>query len=306
VNSILLKRGSKGELVVRWQKFLQANRYDIGPRGADGDFGFFTESATIKLQTQYQLGNQDGAVDDKTWGFAISHDFKQIRITPAPQNSAEPSEALKLLKPSDKGYQTILDFEVGGGQKYYDKYLSKPTLPGGDSGVTIGIGWDLRYNTVARFNKFWGPRIPEPDATALRKLCGFKFANKFTIKELSHIIIPWHHAEAVFNEDTIPRFWALTVNVFPGVELLPAEGQWAMLSLVFNRGGSLVGERRQHMQKIANILKLGAMDGVISKSEIRMIAECFRNMTSIWSGKDIYTGMYRRRNAEADLLMSCV
>lgn len=305
MNSILLKRGSKGDLVAQWQKFLQANNYDIGPRGADGNFGFFTETATIKLQTQHNLGNQDGVVDDETWELAKRHDFKKIKSNIATQNSIEPSEALKLLKPSAKGYQTILDFEVGGGKKYYDKYLSKPTLPGGDSGITIGIGWDLRYNTVPRFNKFWGPRIPEPNAMALRKLCGFKFANEFTVKELSHIIIPWHHAEAVFNEDTIPRFWALTMSVFPGVELLPAEGQWAMLSLVFNRGGSLVGERRQHMRKIANILRLGAIDGFISKSEIRQIAECFRNMTSIWSGKDIYTGMYRRRHAEADLLMSC-
>ena len=38
----------------------------------------------------------------------------------------------------------------------YDAVVAKPTCPGGDSGITIGVGYDLRFET-ADFEADWGP-----------------------------------------------------------------------------------------------------------------------------------------------------
>ena len=56
---------------------------------------------------------------------------------------------------SDKAYNLILKYEVGGGSAYYNKALKNPCYPGGASGVTIGIGYDLGYNTKAQFTNDW-------------------------------------------------------------------------------------------------------------------------------------------------------
>lgn len=42
-------------------------------------------------------------------------------------------------------------------------FSSKPEWPGGQSGVTIGFGYDLGYVTVDEFESDWGERI-RPDA----------------------------------------------------------------------------------------------------------------------------------------------
>jgi len=48
-------------------------------------------------------------------------------------------------KPSPKTLDLLLEYEVGGGKLYYEKYLSKFTWPGGASGPTIAIGVDCAY-----------------------------------------------------------------------------------------------------------------------------------------------------------------
>ena len=44
-----------------------------------------------------------------------------------------------------KSLDLILEFEVGGGENYYNKFLKNPSWPGEQSGVTIGVGYDLGY-----------------------------------------------------------------------------------------------------------------------------------------------------------------
>ena len=55
---------------------------------------------------------------------------------------------------SKEAYDLIVQYECGG-QVYYTSRLSNPTWPGGASGVTIGIGYDLGYNAVDQIRKDW-------------------------------------------------------------------------------------------------------------------------------------------------------
>lgn len=62
----LLKRGSGGLEVVAWQEFLIGRGYNLGPAGADGDFGGLTHRATTRFQREQKLRPVDGKVGNDT------------------------------------------------------------------------------------------------------------------------------------------------------------------------------------------------------------------------------------------------
>lgn len=66
VKKATLKKGSKGDAVKALQKQLIALGYDVGKKGADGDFG----SATLAAVKAFQKANglkADGVVGESTW-----------------------------------------------------------------------------------------------------------------------------------------------------------------------------------------------------------------------------------------------
>lgn len=62
----VLKVGCKGEDVEELQKNLLKMGYDVGPDGADGDFGDNTRKAVMKFQREHGLVPIDGEVGDDT------------------------------------------------------------------------------------------------------------------------------------------------------------------------------------------------------------------------------------------------
>ena len=62
----VLKVGCKGEDVEELQKNLLKMGYDVGPDGADGDFGDNTRKAVMKFQREHGLDLVDGEVGDDT------------------------------------------------------------------------------------------------------------------------------------------------------------------------------------------------------------------------------------------------
>ena len=61
-----LKKGSKGDDVIKAQEYLRAHGYSLGRWCVDGDFGSATESAIIAFQRDNGL-NPDGIVGPRTW-----------------------------------------------------------------------------------------------------------------------------------------------------------------------------------------------------------------------------------------------
>lgn len=64
-----IKKGSAGDAVKKWQKFLKAQGHNIGKCGVDGDFGKDTDAATRKFQKANKL-EVDGIVGKNTWAAA--------------------------------------------------------------------------------------------------------------------------------------------------------------------------------------------------------------------------------------------
>lgn len=197
------------------------------------------------------------------------------------------------LQCSRESLDQIVAFEVGS-PALYEQRFRRPTWPGGESGVTIGIGYDLGQASKAEIEADWAPHLEEPDRAALLTVQGAKGdVAKQLAKNLSQVVIPFADAQQVFYANTLPRFAALTLDTFPGVDDLPADAQGAMLSLVYNRGDGLSGDRRREMREIRDLLAAGGDD------LLEAIAREFESMTRLWP--DV-KGLRDRRTREAELV----
>lgn len=197
---------------------------------------------------------------------------------------------------NDASMNLILRFEVGGGESYYNQNLRFPTWPEGQSGITIGVGYDLGYNTENTISNDWGQSVEKSKIDRLLT-CAKKTgtAAQQILNTVKDIEIPWSAAFSVYNNVTIPKFWTLTCSTFPGVENVDPNCQGALLSLVFNRGGSLKGDSRLEMRNIRDL---------VPKKDYTNIASQIRAMKRLWQGTSIEKGMSRRRDAEADLVLT--
>jgi GH24 family phage-related lysozyme (muramidase) len=205
---------------------------------------------------------------------------------------------MNSIKPSQKTLDLLLQYEVGGGKFYYEKYLSKFTWPGGASGPTIAIGVDCGYYTPLELENIFS--FLEDGQLYLVKGASNKTGERgkeYTRKlRAAGITVSWNKALEIFETLTWPKFTRLAEKTFPGLSDLHPDAYGAIISLVFNRGTSLRGESRKEMVNIK---------GLITSKNYKQIAREFRNMKRIWIGKGL-DGLLERREAEARLVESCV
>jgi hypothetical protein len=187
---------------------------------------------------------------------------------------------------STRGIDAIIRWETGG-ESYYDP---NPEWPGGESGITIGVGWDLGHTHAGETTRAWKGRINDAALALLVSVSTHKgAAAQERLPHVRHIAIPWAAALEVFREVTIPTWYLRTLRIYPQVESLPGDCAAALVSLVFNRGASLTGERRSEMARIQELLKAGDHAGIPAQ---------LRAMTRLWP---TIKGLRRRREEEADL-----
>lgn len=169
--------------------------------------------------------------------------------------------------------------------------------PGGESGVTIGYGYDLGHRTMMEFVRDWQDKLAPDAMQRLARVIG-KRADTARIASLGlkDIRITKEASAEVLKTNTIPWAIAETRRVFPGVELLPEDAAGALVSLVFNRGGSVSGDRRREMR---------AIQKAVLTRDLKEIAAQLRSMKRLWVGKGL-DGLLRRREDEALLVESCI
>jgi hypothetical protein len=200
---------------------------------------------------------------------------------------------------NDKSLKLIFDFEVGGGENYYNKFLKNPTWPGEQSGVTIGVGYDAGYVNKTEFSNDW-KNLPKETFDRLYRVVGIKgYQAKELARRLKDITIPWELSLKVFMNKTVKKFYDLTQKTFPNFDKLPEDAKGGLVSLVFNRGAALEGDRRREMKAIRDIM---ARTQNFDEKILSQIAEEVRKMKRIWIGGGIEKGMVRRRDAEAKII----
>ncbi|MEM6485715.1 MAG: pesticin C-terminus-like muramidase [Pseudomonadota bacterium] len=197
---------------------------------------------------------------------------------------------LRLSKP---GINAIVRYEIGS-DSYYQRRLRHPIWPGGDSGITIGVGYDLGFQTREDFRRDWADGLPSATADRLELACGRKGRRaKNSVHEFRDISISLNRARRVFARTSLPTYAAKTQDAYPGMKNLEPDAQSALVSLVYNRGASMRNlDSRREMRDI----RVHVLD-----EDYAAIAGSIRSMKRIWAGRNL-DGLLKRRDAEAAMV----
>lgn len=272
----ILQRGSKGAEVQRFQHELNKVGAMLVP---DGDFGSGTVKGVNYAESYFNLP-VSGKSSDALW-----------------QNLIEQNDPFPLL--GSEGVAFIAREETGG-LRYYNEITQWPHYPGVSSGITIGVGYDLRFNSVTDFKTVWSTELSAKVITELSNDIG-KAGTKKRSSELKAkgITVPFKAAWHVFIRKTLPRFYDETVQIYPSLDSLPLLCRSALVSIVFNRGNSLQGSRRMEMRNIRDILaKASVLPPEERKTVLVSIEDEIISMQRLWG---IDSGLYKRRQGEANL-----
>src|ERR1044072_2733459 len=141
---------------------------------------------------------------------------------------------------AQEAFDLIVAEEVSSETLYRKKYR-KPVWPGGASGITIGVGYDLGQVTRTQLWADWRGQLSAAMITTLEKRAlGVKGAAAAArLKELQAVIdVPWEAAIAVHRDCVLPRFVAQLRRALPNTDQLGPDCLGARVSLSFNRGFS--------------------------------------------------------------------
>lgn len=187
-----------------------------------------------------------------------------------------------------RGIEALIDEEIPAGD------LLPVVWPGEKSGITIGVGYDLGRHRIATVRHDWAA-LGEPTLRRFEPAVGIRgdAARRF-LEGLADIAIARALAVDVFRRRSLPVAVAATLAIYPRAgELWPA-AQAALVSLVYNRGNSLEGERRREMRAIRSALA-GRNIGVAE------IVQALRAMKRLWPKSK---GLRARRDREAAMVDS--
>ena len=132
--------------------------------------------------------------------------------------SAPPEEQLRLTC-SSVGLEWIVKFEISS-EAYYNRFLKHPTWPGGDSGITIGVGYDLGFVTIAQMRRDWSGKIADADLRKLEKICGLKAEkaqSKVKLVSIRAVAVSLESASKVFHTSSLPAFAKKCLKAYPGI-----------------------------------------------------------------------------------------
>lgn len=273
-----LRRGDKGNAVVTLQSYL--NR--VGAMLlVDGDFGSLTDQA-VRYAQDFASQPTTGIADPGLWSW--------LELQPEPFPSL------------DTNGVAFIGLEETGGLAYYNAFTRWPHFPGESSGVTIGVGYDLRYNTQDDLLASWSVYLSEVALAELAKDIG-KRGTKTRVKQLKQlgIEIPFKAAWSVFVARTLPRFYNETLSIYPTLDNLPGLCRAVLVSIVYNRGTLLQGDRRIEMRAIQLILDR-ANQSELARFEVKSIlAEVEDQIVSMKRLWNPGSGVFKRRQSEANL-----
>lgn len=208
----------------------------------------------------------------------------------SPLETVQPGGAGSRTPISATAFDLIVEFEVSSEAIYRRKYRGA-IWPGGASGVTVGIGYDVGYATVAMLQGDFGGKIPAGMLDALARTIGKTGAEARALAQglAGQIDIPWDVAIAVHRDKVLPRWVGLVEHFLPNTGGLGPDSLGALVSLTYNRGASYTkaGERYAEMRAIRAHMAARAFGRI--PGEIRA-------MKRLWP---TVPGLQKRREREA-------
>lgn len=199
------------------------------------------------------------------------------------------------MRSSKAALDLIVDCEVSS-QKAYEALYSHPTWPGGGSGVTVAIGYDLGFSTHNAVEADWGPHLPVGMITAMQRVVGLtgERAERATLQIKHTVDVPWDAAMAVFMQRDMPKWENSISRSLANTEHLSGDSFGALVSLAYNRGTSFntSGDRYREMRNIKNLMISQMFNDIPAQ---------IRSMKRLWP---TVRGLRIRRDKEANLFQN--
>jgi hypothetical protein len=200
------------------------------------------------------------------------------------------------LNISQAGIDLIVNEETGGQAYFYHSGENHPDWPGGQSGVTIGIGYDLGYSTPSTIAADWAA-LPEDEIVALQSVAGIHGAAASShAHELHWVTVSWEVAMDVFANRDLPKWVDICDRDLPNFGDLHGDCRGALVSLAFNRGESWntsaandATGRYREMRAIKSLMMQKRFDDIPAQ---------FLAMRRLWP---VDGDLWKRRGHEADL-----
>ena len=195
------------------------------------------------------------------------------------------------MKVSKKSVDFIISEEISSQALYNQKYTGI-VWPGGESGATIGIGYDLGYVTPSDIEKDWVKEIGIAQGNILKMFAGLRGPKAKTAISgnamAKQVSIPYQAAYNVFIRVSLPRYAKQALRIYPGLDQLTPDAAGAIVSMVYNRGMDLVGDRREEMRNIVPL---------VAAKDYAGIADQIEKSKRLWSN-----GLVGRREKEAAMV----
>lgn len=174
---------------------------------------------------------------------------------------------------------------------YYDKRLKSPIWPKGASGVTWCVGYDGGHQVRAVIVDDWASH---PHVERLAETAGVRGAAAGRlVPGLRDVTTPYEECVVVFEKRTLLEYDRRAARAFgDGYHALKPAIRAALVSLVYNRGASMVGDSRREMKQIRD-------ECIKSDTPGPCIARLLREMKRLWRGTVNERGLSARREAEA-------
>ncbi len=226
---------------------------------------------------------------------AVAHDIEdavgevaELLPTPPP---APPAAALPI---APEAIDLLVQHEIGSEALYTRRYQGI-ACPGGHSGPTIGIGWDLGTQTRATILEEWAEH---PEVQRLAEAAGHTGPArcKAMQRKLGDIRVSYAQARRVFERYSLVKYYRIAHRSF-GAEFEHAHPKvkGALTDTVYMRGGSMNGSRRTELRHIRDHCL--APDNACTADQVQ-------RQIRLWVGTDIERNMRRRTTENAMLIRS--
>jgi len=177
---------------------------------------------------------------------------------------------------SEKAFDLIVQEETGG-KAYYNAKEIHVDWPGGQSGCTIGVGYDCGYETAAQIALDWGDKLRADMVVYLQDVAGIRGspAHSHAHELAGKVTIPWDVALDVFKNRDVPAWEKIVEAHLPNTDKLSGDSFGAIVCLAFNRGASfdLDGDRYIEMRQIKEAMEV---------KNFQAIPHYFRSMRRLW------------------------
>ncbi len=194
---------------------------------------------------------------------------------------------------SQDAFDLIVNSEVSS-RATYDRDYRRPERPGGQSGITVGIGYDCGYSSAAVIRQDWAGKISDQMINVMCSVAGLKgqAAQNRLASIHSKVDIPWGAALDVFSNVSIPKYLR-ACHPLPHFDELSPDCKGVLLSLVYNRGASFsqTGPRYQEMRNIKTLMAARKFSDIPCQ---------LRSMKRLWTTPSV-RGVAIRREQEARL-----